>query len=87
MDNPCRVRPTGDDGDNVVADDADDDDDHDDDDDDNDPDVEDDDDPPPEQQAPSMQAADQVENIRSFFKINTLPISIILTHIGSILDC
>ena len=67
MDNPCRVRPTGDDGDDVVADDADDDDDHDDDDDDNDPDVEDDDDPPPEQQAPSMPAADQVENIRNFF--------------------
>ena len=44
-----------------------DDDDHDDDDDDNDPDVEDDDDPPPEQQAPSMPAADQVENIRNLF--------------------
>ena len=82
------MRPTSDNGDDVVAEDAhDDDDDHNDDDDDNDPDDDDDDDPPPEQQAPSMPAADQVENIRIFFKRNTLQITFILTRIGSTLDC
>lgn len=94
----CRVRPFDDKCDEVDADDADDDDDHhyddhDVDDDNNYPDVEDDDEPPPEQQAPSVQAADQIENIRNLFKRNhtivlmwTIPLTVNYT-VDNCLHC